>query len=253
MKPDDPTEREHWKTMSYTDVLRLIEGTIEVGGNTVNEDLTAFLSQYAITLRRNIVPEVSNDVHELARRIYRKHQRAIDPIIEYRERYEPNYVAEGFRMIRDAIGRQPLWKDTTSNHPFARFVSVEWAKYEEELWLDSWPHTLLLFQVQVTDRWATLIFFMAPGENEALRRKILDRVRDQLNTPDALQPADTDGYVRLRTVGNIPEEADYESWWDEEGVRDRVGRRLDDFARGEFTEISRIVLKCLEEYTADGR
>ena len=90
VKPDDPAEREHWTTMSYTAVLRLVEGAIAAEGNSANEDVTAFLRQYAITLRRNIVPEVSNDVHELARRIYRKHQRAIDLIIEHRERYEPN-------------------------------------------------------------------------------------------------------------------------------------------------------------------
>ena len=124
--------------MSYTDVLRLVEGAIAAEGNSANKDVMAFLRQYAITLRRNIVPEVSNDVHELARRIYRKHKRAIDLIIEHRERYEPNYVTEGFRMIRDAIGRQPLWKESTSNHPYVRFVSSEWEKYEEELGLESW-------------------------------------------------------------------------------------------------------------------
>ena len=114
--PDDPQEREHWVPMSYTDILRLVEETMAAAGDGANEDVLALLGQYAITLRRNIVPEVSNDVHELARRIYRKHKRAIDLIIEHRERYEPNYVTEGFRMIRDAIGRQPLWRDTTSNH-----------------------------------------------------------------------------------------------------------------------------------------
>ena len=40
------------------------------------------LRQYAVTLRRNIVPEISNDAHALARKIYRKHKQAIDLIIE---------------------------------------------------------------------------------------------------------------------------------------------------------------------------
>lgn len=93
--PDDPTEREHWTSMSYADILRLVEGTVAAAGDAANYDVLAFLRQYAITLRRNIVPEVSNDVHKLARRIYRKHKRAIDLIIEHRERYEPNYVTEG--------------------------------------------------------------------------------------------------------------------------------------------------------------
>ena len=67
--PDDPEEREHWTAISYTDVLRLVEEAIAPEGNSANEDVVAFLRQYAITLRRNIVSEVSNDVHALARRI----------------------------------------------------------------------------------------------------------------------------------------------------------------------------------------
>ena len=251
--PDNPGERERWKGMSYTDVLRLVEGAIAAEGNSANEDVMAFLRQYAITLRRNIVPEVSNDVHELARRIYRKHKRAIDLIIEHRERYEPNYVTEGFRMIRDAIGRQPLWKESTSNHPYVRFVSSEWEKYEEELRLESWPYNLLQFQVQVTDRWATLTFFMAPSENETLRRKMFDRVRDCLDTLHAAQPTYTEDYVRLHTAGNILEESDYESWWDEESILGKIRCRLDDFARGQFPEINRIIVACLEEYRTEGR
>ena len=65
VSPDDPEEREHWTTMSYTDILRLVEGTTAAAGDTANGDVLALLRQYAITLRRNIVPEVSNDVHEL--------------------------------------------------------------------------------------------------------------------------------------------------------------------------------------------
>ena len=68
----------------------LVEGATAAAGDTANENVLALLRQYAITLRRNIVPEVSNDAHELARRIYRKHKRAIDLIIEHRDRYQPN-------------------------------------------------------------------------------------------------------------------------------------------------------------------
>ena len=244
--PDDPAEREHWTTMSYTDVLRLVEGTIAARGDLANEDVMAFLRQYTITLRRNIVPEVSNDVHELARRIYRKHQRAIDLIIENRERYEPNYVTEGFRMVRDAIGRQSIWKESTTNHPYVRFVSAEWEKYEDELGLESWPYTLLQFEVQVTDRRATGTLLWAPGGNEALRRKMFDRVRDYLSTRHAAQPTYTEDYVKLHSVGAILQESDYENWWDEEGIRDTIAQRLNDFAQSEFPEINRIIVDCLK-------
>ena len=192
------------------------------------------------------MPEVSNDVHELARRIYRKHKRAIDLIIEHRERYEPNYVTEGFRMIRDAIGRQPQWRDTTSNHPYARFMAADWEKFDE-LKLDGWPYALLLFEIQVTERRATLTLFTAPGEDGALRSSIFHRVRDYLGTVHADQPAYTEDYVRLHTYGDILEEADYDSRWDEERTGEIIEGRLAEFARGEFAKIDRIVVDCLEK------
>ena len=247
--PDDPEEREHWMTMSYAGILRLVEETTAAAGDAANGDVLALLRQYAITLRRNIVPEVSNDVHELARRIYRKHRRAIDLIIENRERYEPNYVTEGFRMIRDAVGRQPLWKDTTSNHPYARFMAADWEKFDE-LKLDGWPYALLLFQVQVTERRATLTLFMAPGRDEELRSSIFHRVKDHLVTVHADQPAYTEGYVSLHTYGDILVPADYDSWWDEARTVGIIDGRLAEFAQGEFAEIDRIVVKCLENHRA---
>ena len=244
--PDDPQERERWVPMSYTDILGLVEETMAAAADAANEDVLAFLGQYAITLRRNIVPEVSNDVHELARRIYRKHKRAIDLIIEHRERYEPNYVTEGFRMIRDAIGRQPLWRDTTSNHPYARFIAAGWEKCDE-LKLDDWPYALLLFQVQVTERRATLTLFMAPGGDEALRSNIFHRVRGYLETVHADQPAYTEDYVSLNTFGDIVEEGDYDSRWDEKRTGKIIDGRLAEFARVEFAEIDRIVVERVEK------
>ena len=248
--PDDPEEREHWTAISYTDVLRLVEGAIAPEGNSANEDVVAFLRQYAITLRRNIVSEVSNDVHALARRIYRKHKQAIDLIIEHQERYEPNYVTEGFWMVREAIGKQPLWREARCDRPYARFVSADWTGYEE-LILDDWPYSLLLFELRVAGTGAELYFSMARGGDEAIRTKIFDRVKENLDTFNCNQPGYTDGFIRLHTVGDILEEADYESWWDEEKTRETVAKRLDNFCWNEFVGINEVIVRCLEDYRTD--
>ena len=248
--PDDPEEREHWTAISYTDVLRLVEGAIAPEGNSANEDVVAFLRQYAITLRRNLVSEVSNDVHALARRIYRKHKQAIDLIIEHQERYEPNYVTEGFWMVREAIGKQPLWREARCDRPYARFVSADWTGYEE-LILDDWPYSLLLFELRVSGTGAELYFSMARGGDEAIRTKIFDRVKENLDTFNCNQPGYTDGFIRLHTVGDILEEADYESWWDEEKTRETVAKRLDNFCRNEFVGINEVIVRCLEDYRTD--
>lgn len=243
--PDDPQERDHWRAMSYTDILRLVEGIMAAAGDSANEDVLAFLRQYAITLRRSIVPEVSSDVHELARRTYRKHRQAIDLIIENRERYEPNYVTEWFRMAGDAIGGQPLWKRATSNHPYARFVSADWAAYEE-LALDVWPNSLLLFELHSTPSGLELYFSLAEGGDEELRRRIFDTVKANPDVFNCEAPAYTDRFIRLHTVGMMLHEGDSDLWWDQAGTGKTIAGRLGDFAQGQFPVINRVIVECLK-------
>ena len=128
-EPESEEERKHWARMSYKEVLRLVERTTKEQDKSANADVAAVLRQYAVTLRRNIVPEVSNDAHSLARKIYRKHKQAIDLIVEHRDRYVPNYPNEGFRMVREAIAKHPEWKEGTCNKRYARFISADWDKY----------------------------------------------------------------------------------------------------------------------------
>ena len=248
--PDDPQEREHWLTMSYTDILRLVEGTMAAAGDAANEDVLAFLRQYAITLRRNIVPEVSNDVHELARRIYRKHRRAIDLIIEHRERYEPNYVTEWFRLSREAIAGQPLWREATCNRPYARFIGADWEEHEE-LELADWPYFLLLFELHAAPGGLELYFSLAGGGDEQLRRRIFDSVKANPDVFNCEAPAYTDGFIRLHTVGMMLHEGDRELWWDEAGTGKMIAGRLGDFAQGQFADINGIIVGCLKDYRAD--
>ncbi len=116
----------------------------------------------------------------------------------------------------------------------------------DELKLDDWPYALLLFQVQVTERRATLTLFMAPCGDEVLRSSIFHRVRGYLDTVHADQPAYTEDYVSLNTFGDILKEGDYDSRWDEERTWEIIDGRLAEFARVEFAEIDRIVVECLE-------
>ena len=61
--PEDSREREYWTPMTYRGILRLVERTIEEKSESIHADVKALLRQYATTIRRNIVPEVSDDVH----------------------------------------------------------------------------------------------------------------------------------------------------------------------------------------------
>ena len=155
-EPESEEERDHWTRMSYTDILRLVERTTKERDKSANADVAALLRQYAVTLRRNIVPEVSNDAHTLARKIYRKHKQAIDLIIEHRDRYEPNYPNERYWMVKEAVSKHPGLIEATSKHPIARFVPADWRRYDELLKSEGVLGAVLVFQVFAVERKAGL-------------------------------------------------------------------------------------------------
>ena len=249
----DETERDHWTPMSYTEVLGLIEDSINTNRDSPTQDVIAFLRQYSITLRRNIVPDVSNDVHQLARRIYRKHQEAIDLIIKHRDQYRPNYVTEGTQMLREAFeDRRRIWRRGTSNSPYFRFMSENWGRYEC-LKLTEWPRSPLLFEINVTSNSMSLRLYVVPVGDESLRRKIFACVKDNSGVFNCEEPEFKDGWITLHTAEEILTGSDYENWWNEEDVRGTISQRLDEFANTEFPLIDQIIVNCLDDYEAETR
>ena len=244
--PEDPREQEHWSRMTYKDILGLVEQTLQERGEKVHEDVRALLRQYATTLRRNIVPEVSDEVHRLARQIYRKHKQAIDLIIQHRERYEPNYVTEGFRMVRDAVGERPEWRESRINHPYARFVAAEWADIEE-FEKDGWPDYILQFQVHVSNRGAVLSLFLDWRDNGDIKKNIFEQLGGHSELFTGEFPVYVDDYITLN-ICNILEETDYETWWDEDKTRETISSRLKEFAQSQFPTINSIVMDCLNQH-----
>ena len=258
--PGDTKELKHWRIMTYADVLELVEGLIHDDRDSPNQDVIAFLRQYAITLRRNSVrrnsvPDVSNDVHQLAQGIYRKHQAAIDLIIENKDRYLPNYVAEATLMFRDAVDkRRDIWlrRGIASNRPYERFIATKWAKYES-VKLPAWPNHLLLFEIHITGKSVDMYLLLAPGGAEPLRKKIFDRVKENPDAFDCQQPHYTEQLIDLHRAGEILTESDYENWWNEDAIRSKIDHYLDDFAQTRFRRIDEIIVQCLDDYEAEMR
>ncbi len=247
-RPEDETEWDHWTTLDYSRISQILDRTIDEKGTVLHQDVAATLRQYRITLRRNIVPDVSDDIHALARKIYRKHKWAIDLIIEHRDQYEPNYVTEGFRMVREAVRNRDVWKERQCNHPYARFISAEWDSYEV-LKIDSFPSSLLLFDIHVTDHGAKLSLQFAKRGPEDLKRTLFNRVSAAPGILKGPLPEYAEGNYNGLPLGvSILRSSDYEYWWDEERIRQTIKNRLEGFAQGQFPEINSIVIDCLEEY-----
>ena len=100
--PYSAEERKFWTPVSYTAVLSALDRTIE--SETMPPDVSAFLRQYATTLRRHIVPD-STEINQLARKIYLEHREAIELIYQHK----PNFVDETKLVLREAIRHQTNW------------------------------------------------------------------------------------------------------------------------------------------------
>lgn len=249
--PQDESERDYWTTYDYTRISQIIKRTIEVKGASIHQDVAAVLRQYRITLRRNIVPDVSDDVHKLARKIYRKHQRAIDLIAEHRDQYKPNYVKEGFPMVREAVSKHEEWKEIQCNYPHARFVSADWDGYEA-LNTGILPFKLLYFHVGVTNDGADLSLIFNKSGPDDLKRMLFDRVTANSSIfKDSPPIYAEDDYIGLPFGVSVLESSDYEHWWDEERIRQTIADRLRAFSQCQFPKVNRIVLDCLEEYRSE--
>ena len=180
-EPEKAEEREHWNRMSYKDILRLVERTIRQQGNSVHADVVAMLRQYAVTLRRNIVPEVSNDAHSTgpqdlpeAQGGHRPDNRAPGPLrTQLPDRRVLDGKGGGPRASR--VGRSHLQPPLCS-----LYTRTGWCQYDAENqgWTDGLGIYATVFQVHVTEPQCWVVPLPESGAVTRLsRREIYDRLR----------------------------------------------------------------------------
>jgi hypothetical protein len=121
---------------------------------------------YARMLRRHIVTD--SEIADLCRRIYQKHQRALDLIFEHR----PDRLAEVHAVLLDLVrSRHDLIPDTSTKQR-VRFGHADWEGLPKgEGWTPS--GRLVLFQFDSYSESLELKLWVGPGPAEA-RQRLLD-------------------------------------------------------------------------------
>ncbi len=248
--PFRPEEQKHWVPATYAIVLDVVNQIINGSENPVKEDVRSFLSQYATTLRRNIVPETN--VRQLARQIYMEHKDAIDLIIQHK----PNLIEEMKREFRAAIGDINEWSLDREDTGFIRFRSLAWNDFQIQETGTGWlPHSsaLILFQINFRDGAMNLPYFdvgLSPAPDETFRRRLLDSA---INKSGLFTPRDRSyqsGWIVLDAREYILEESDLKRW-DDPSVRAKIHAWVKDFAENEFPAMNEVIVNCLREYEAE--
>ena len=219
--------------------------------NSVDENVRAFLQQYATTLRRNIVPDTS--IAQRARQIYLQHREVMDVIIEN----QVDWVAETKQMLKEAIAGQEVWRLDVEDGRFLRFRSADWDQFGSMQTGSGWaPRSgaLLLFQFGFDDEvpWLNLALSTGNADNNPVRAKLFDAVRQHPTLFKVKTTSLIDGWVILHEEPDyILDDADYGVRWDDGSVRDKIEARVSDFAINRFPPMNQVIVDWLREYEAE--
>ena len=244
-----PDERQYWTPVSYDSVLRLVEDLIKNGVAPDQVAVSAFLDQYATTLRRRIVPDT--ELRQKATKIYLQHKEAIDFIYEHRE----SYVDAVERFCREAIDLQEHWLHISQPpQKMVGFAHTAWERYRSFHTGKGWaPRTdaAILFDFDLREIGkVNVILTIAVGDNETVRRRLYDKMQER---PDLFNARGHrqggrfhQGFIRVYVSERLLSEADFSNW-DEEAVRARIIRWVDDFAQNDFQVMHKAIIECLAE------
>lgn len=242
--PQSEDEREHWICASYTDILELVERSINDCASGMRDDVRVSLRHYANTVRRIIVPE-SVEIQQLARKIYLEHKDAVERIWKSK----PDYKREIKQRLEEAINQRDDWNlvrpsDDPEFVSFQPDVLEEFkvfrrsaAGYNRLLWFgfglskegNAW------FQIE-----------LAPIRSKALRDKVVETIRQHKDLFRNQEKYDN-GAVRLHESDWLLVDTDLGACWDAGIVRDRVHQ----FADNEFRRMLEVIVNCLKEYEAE--
>jgi hypothetical protein len=146
----------------YDELCSLVESIIEARGNTLSQDLRMMMLHYSQMLRRHFME--TSEVAELARRIYQKHQKALDLILEYR----PDRQAEIRDILIKLISENPQLILDHSSKAWILFGLSRWDDVSPLRGGAGWTKSgrMLLFEIQNDPTRVSMRLTVGPGPDQ---------------------------------------------------------------------------------------
>jgi len=171
LTPDgaSPSEeaRETYLPVDYGLVCTILESLVESRTSTLGTDILTLMRHYTQMLRRHIVSD--SDIATLCRRIYQKHQHALDLIYEHR----PDQQATIQTIIENLMQERT---DLVLDAPLKRHIRFVVREWDVPILLEgNWTasHRILLFELTNEPNSLKLGLYIGPGPQET-RQKLLD-------------------------------------------------------------------------------
>ena len=171
--PKEDGEIDYWVTMGYGEICEELEKAIEIRSHSMSGEVRSFIQHYTTMLRRHVLED--SEVQTLARKIYQRHQKAIELINEYK----PDYISQIKEIVEEVVQAKTNLLLDHSSKSYIRFCSKEWDNFKGLAsgggqWTPS--NRLLLFEVKNPGDSLRLSLLIGPGER-SMREKIFEMSR----------------------------------------------------------------------------
>jgi len=161
----DTPSHESYTPVSYELICEIVDTIIKTKESILGSDLLTLIRNYAEMLRRHIVEE--SEIANLCQQIYRKHQKALDLIFEYK----PDLQVKIRQYLEGVIDQNPdLIKDHCTK-AYIRFLPKDWDVSNLNVG-DGWvpSNRIMLFEFYNGPDKIALRLYIGPGDDETRKK-----------------------------------------------------------------------------------
>ena len=217
-----------WIPFQYGAIAELLEGILEHKKDYLSDNVYNFIDQYKRILRRYIVEK--GEIEEICRKIYSKHQRALDLIFEYR----PDLESQISEYLEDTISKFNLVFDSRGkkySHFTTKLLDNKIKKLGEG-WTKS--GRIFVYQFEIYDDKIKLRLSIGPGDKD-YREKLYQFC---LEKPELFNVADRKLGPKWHSVlvKNLISTNEYETE-DIEILKSKIENNFEKFVSNEMKEI----------------
>ena len=221
-------------SVDYDLICGLLEDIAKVRVSTMSQEIGMAIVHYTQMLRRHIVSD--SEAADLARRIYAKHQRALDFIFEQKPDLQTEIAGELGRLIRET----PDLIEDRFTKSYLNFASRTWDQIPELGQGAGWTASgrMLLYEFRnYTDR-LSLALVVGPGD-EATRNTVFDYAKSSPEVFHGCSKALYKKWTQITSNTFLTKKQLTELEFDE--LCERINRRWAEFIDEDHPRISKAI------------
>ncbi|MBN1287170.1 MAG: PD-(D/E)XK nuclease family protein [Anaerolineae bacterium] len=230
----DPPSDASYIPMSYGVVVEIIDALLETEASIIGPDVRTLMAHYVTMLRRYIVSD--SDIAELARKIYRRHKRAMDLILECRPDTQRQIADYLVTLIERTDG---LVKDVITKS-YVGFIPNGWSEVASLTGGEGWStnRRILRFEfVNLRDQ-LLLNLVIGPGKPE-IRQALYNFARSDPRTFVGANPRFRAKFTRIWGA-KILKRQDYEDTAAEDLLA-KIDRAWDHFVKSDLPTLTQSI------------